>query len=75
VRFHLIHAADELRNDEREEVLVITPGGARTALAVPIGALPGFMALLAEGVDGLPAPRCPDCGELVADHDGRVDAT
>jgi hypothetical protein len=74
MRFHLIHVFDELRNDEHEEVFVITPGGEKTAMAVPIGALPAFMPLLAQGVDGLPAPRCPDCGELISDHDGRGDA-
>jgi len=74
VRFHLIHVHDESRSDDHEEVVVLTPGAAKTAIAVPIGALPAFMPLLAEGVAGLPPFRCPDCGELIADHDGRGDA-
>ena len=68
--FHLIHVDDDVRSDEHEEAYVLMPGAAKTAIAVPIDALPGFMPVLAESVNGLPAQRCPDCGEPISDHGG-----
>ncbi len=74
MRFHLIHVDSEPRSDEQEEVYVLTPGANKAAIAVPIDALPAFLPLLAESLDGLPELLCPDCGEPIVDHDGGVAA-
>jgi hypothetical protein len=52
--------------NEGEEVYVLTPGGDRTALAVPLDAIPKVLELLAESLDGIPEQVCEHCGsELV----------
>ncbi len=53
-----------------DEVVVIVPGGPKTAFGVPLGALSVFLAVLAEGTDALPQTRCPSCSaELPAGID------
>jgi hypothetical protein len=59
VHFSAIHLADV--PSEGEEVYVIVPGGAKTAIAVPLDALPQFLPLLAQVAAELPPPRCPAC--------------
>lgn len=59
MRFVLIHLDDVPERDE--EVVVIVPGGPKTAFCVPLAALPAFLALLAEGAETLPDPQCPVC--------------
>jgi hypothetical protein len=59
MRFALIHLDDVPHGDD--EVVVIVPGGPKTAVCIPLGALPVFLPLLAEGTDTLPEPRCPAC--------------
>ncbi|HTN23911.1 MAG TPA: hypothetical protein VL120_07990 [Solirubrobacteraceae bacterium] len=59
MRFALIHL-DDIPHGE-DEVVVIVPGGPKTAFCVPLGALGGFLPLLAEGAEALPAARCPGC--------------
>jgi hypothetical protein len=44
-----------------EEVFVVVPGGTKTAMAVPLDALPQFLPLLAQAADALPPPCCPVC--------------
>jgi hypothetical protein len=57
--FAVIHLADEPR--EGEEVFVIVPGGAKTAIGVPLDALAQFLPLLAQAAGDLPPPRCAVC--------------
>lgn len=66
MRFHLIHVDSEPRADAGEEAYVVTPGTARTAIAVPIDALPDFLPILSEALEDLPGQRCPCCGEAIA---------
>lgn len=64
MRFHLMHIEDELRPiDGDEEVYLLTPGTGKTALAVPLDAIPKVLDLLAESLDGVPAQLCEHCGE------------
>lgn len=52
------------------------PGGPKTAFCVPLGALAGFLPLLAEGAAALPPPRCPACSApLPAGIDGSYEGT
>jgi len=46
---------------DREEVYVVVPDESKTAIAVPLDALPDFLPILDEARSGLPAPRCPSC--------------
>lgn len=59
MHFSAIHLADT--PSEGEEVYVIVPGGAKTAIAVPLDALPQFLPLLAHAAAELAPPRCPAC--------------
>jgi hypothetical protein len=59
MRFALMHLDDVPRDDD--EVVVIVPGGPKTAFCVPLGALPAFLPLLADGAETLPEARCPVC--------------
>ncbi len=44
-----------------EEVYVVAPGGSKTAIAVPLDALPAFLPLLESAIGGAEHPRCPAC--------------
>jgi len=67
MRFHLMHIDDRSRPfTEDEEVYLITPGAGKTALAVPLDAVPNVVALLAETLDGRPEQACEGCGEPLA---------
>ena len=57
--FALIHLA-EVPSDG-EEVFVVVPGGAKTAIGVPLDALAQFLPLLAQAAGDLPPPRCTAC--------------
>jgi hypothetical protein len=59
MQFSLIHLAEVPSEDE--EVFVVVPGGAKTAIAIPLDALPQFLPLLAQAAGELPPPRCPTC--------------
>jgi hypothetical protein len=61
MRFSVIHLADVPADGE--EVYVVLPGGSKTAIAVPLDALPAFLPLLAQACRDLPPPRCPACSE------------
>jgi hypothetical protein len=64
MRFHLMHIDDELRPmGEDEEVYVFTPGTGKTALAVPLDAVPKVLELLEEALDGVEIQVCEHCGE------------
>ena len=65
--FHLIHIDTTPRTDPGEEAYVITPGTSKTAMAVPLDALPAFLPMLAEALDDLPPLCCPQCGEPAHD--------
>lgn len=47
---------------EEEEVLVIVPGTSKTAIAVPLDALPHFLPILEEAGGREAWPQCPSCG-------------
>jgi hypothetical protein len=59
MQFSLIHL-DEVPRDG-EEVFVVVPGARKTAMAVPLDALPQFLPLLPRAAGDLPPPRCPAC--------------
>jgi hypothetical protein len=59
MQFSVIHLAEV--PSEGEEVFVVVPGGTKTAIAVPLDALPQFLPLLAEASGELPPPSCPAC--------------
>lgn len=59
MQFSLIHLAEV--PCEGEEAFVVVPGGTKTAIAVPLDALPQFLPLLAQAAGELPPPRCPAC--------------
>jgi hypothetical protein len=59
MRFSLIHLAEV--PCEGEEVLVVLPGGTKTAIAVTLDALPQLLPLLAQAAEDLPPPCCPAC--------------
>lgn len=56
---HLDRAEDV---PDEEEVYLVVPGAARTALAVPLDALPAFLPLLEQAVGADALPECPACG-------------
>lgn len=67
MHFHLMHIDDEPRPvDAEEEVYLVTPGGEKTALAVPLDAVPKVLELLAEVYEGAPEQVCDACGEPLA---------
>lgn len=57
---HLDRVEDPL--GRAEEVFLVVPGGSKTALAVPLDALPEFLPLLEQAVGGDVLPACPVCG-------------
>jgi hypothetical protein len=57
VRFSLIHV------DGSDTLTVVVPGGERTAIMVPLDALPEFLPLLDEALEELPEQCCGACGE------------
>jgi hypothetical protein len=59
MQFSLIHLAEV--PCAGEEVFLVVPGGTKTAMAVPLDALPQFLPLLAQAAEGLPPPCCPAC--------------
>jgi hypothetical protein len=59
MQFSLIHLAEV--PCDGEEVFIVFPGGTKTAMAVPLDALPQFLPLLAQAAEGLPQPCCPAC--------------
>src|SRR5688572_1439373 len=59
MHFSLIHLADQPRDGE--EVYVVVPDGSKTAIAVPLDALPEFLPMLEESMSGRAPPRCPAC--------------
>jgi hypothetical protein len=59
MQFSVIHLAEV--PSEGEEVFVVVPGGTKTAIAVPLDALPQFLPLLAQAAADLPPPHCPAC--------------
>jgi hypothetical protein len=58
VRFSLIHIGDG-----SDTLTVVVPGGERTAIMVPVDALPAFLPLLDEAIEELPEQCCERCGE------------
>ena len=63
MQFSVVHLAEV--PSEGEEVFIVVPGGPRTAIGVPLDALPQFFPLLAEATAKLPPPRCPACSALL----------
>jgi hypothetical protein len=61
VRFCLIHVDDHDGGPE-EEALVVVPGAAKAAFAIPLDSLPAFLPLLAQAAEGLDQPACSGCG-------------
>lgn len=59
--FCVIHVDPPCAEPEDEEVHVVVPGTAKTAVAVPLDALPQFLPLLEQAVRALPAPQCAAC--------------
>ena len=45
-----------------EEVFLVVPGGAKTALALPLDGLPEFLPLLERAIGRESLPTCPVCG-------------
>lgn len=59
--FCVIHLDPPSDPPEDEEVYVIVPGAAKTAMAVPLDALPQFLSLLEQAIGGDVPPACPKC--------------
>ena len=59
--FCVVHLDPPCAPDEDEEVYVIVPGTAKTAIALALDALPQFLPLLEQAVRDLPAPQCAAC--------------
>jgi hypothetical protein len=62
MHFCAIHLDDVPSAPDAEEVYVVVPGGSKTAMALPLDALPQFLPLLERAVGGPSRPRCPACG-------------
>ncbi len=64
MHFCAIHLDDASWPPEEEQVYVVVPGGGakKTAIAVPLDALPQFLPLLEQAVGGPSPPRCAVCG-------------
>lgn len=61
MRFCLIHL-----DDDSDELTVVVPGGAeRTAIMVPLDALPAFLPILDQAIADLPEQCCDACGEAL----------
>jgi hypothetical protein len=62
MHFCAIHLDDEgAPLGEREEVHIVVPGAAKTAMAVPLDALPAFLPVLESAVGTASVLRCPLC--------------
>jgi hypothetical protein len=62
MHFCAIHLDDdEAPLGEPEEVYVVVPGTAKTAMAVPLDALPAFLPVLERAVGTESVPQCPVC--------------
>ncbi len=59
--FCVIHLDDVPCRDGEEEVYVIVPDGSKTAIGVPLDALPRFLPLLKRALGDAPLPECPAC--------------
>ncbi len=59
--FCVIHLDDAPCRDAGEEVYVIVPDGSKTAIGVPLDALPRFLPLLHGALDDAPLPECSTC--------------
>jgi len=66
MHFCAIHLDDHGAPDGGgEDVYVVLPGAAKTALAVPLDALAQVLALLEQAVGSDAWPRCPACGAAI----------
>lgn len=65
MHFCAIHLDDDGAPPGDEEVYVVVPGGTKTAMAVPLDALPAFLPLLEQAVGATGLPACPDCGAAI----------
>ncbi|MGH2942095.1 MAG: hypothetical protein ACRDLN_04900 [Solirubrobacteraceae bacterium] len=61
MHFCAVHLDDACRPPDDEEVYVVVPGTTRTAIAVPLDALPHFLPLLEQAVGNDARPACPAC--------------
>lgn len=59
--FCVIHLDPPCPTEEDDEVYVVVPGSAKTAIALPLDALPGLLPLLEQAVGDLPPPQCAAC--------------
>ena len=66
--FCAIHLDPPSAEPDDEEVYVVVPGAAKTAIAVPLDALAQFLPLLAQAVGDLPPPQCPACSATMPGH-------
>ena len=55
-----------------EEALVVVPGAAKAAVAVPLDALPHFLPLLEQAIGRDAWPQCPACGVTIPRLEGAV---
>lgn len=60
MHFVLMHVFNEA--SPGEEVILLVPGEpSKTAIAVPLDALPNFLPILERARSGLPPACCPNC--------------
>lgn len=59
--FCVIHLDPPCATPDEEEVYVVVPHSGKTAIALPLDALPKFLPLLEEAVCDLPPPQCAAC--------------
>ena len=59
--FCVVHLDAPSEPPEDEEIYVVVPGAAQTAIALPLDALPRFLPLLEQAVADLPPPQCTSC--------------
>jgi len=67
--FCVIHLDAPCAEPEDEEVYVVVPGAAKTAIALPLDALAQFLPLLEQAVRELAPAQCPLCSATMP---GRV---
>ncbi len=66
MHFCALHLDDASWPPEEEQVYIVVPGGAKkTAIAVPLDALPQFLPLLEQAVGGPSPPTCAVCGAKI----------
>ena len=66
MQFCLVHIESDPSPDD--EVSVIVPGGPRTALMVPLAALPRLLAMMHAAAEGADPPPCEGCGVPLPGH-------